>query len=328
MSSLGRALADVFRVPGDRRFGNVEQQSAISQIWETNEIIVKTLWPDRWEELLATSTNPKVHRMCNRPLLDGRLRVDAVRNLFDREDHAKEVFAGRVSSRYIICDASPVGEVEIFGAACHMRKPGSEAPIRTVLPAATLGHGFTGVLDKAFALCWMIYLCAGSDPLLVRAWLDSTVALVSDLGVEAGLAEVPDIWPVFEAKLRNEPTPPLEPNSFLFKRAMYVAGWHHILSGVMKTGSHAIPSWPTILAKLRALTTWFRTAGYRETIRLHLETVEPGHPSSHELKKSFSGNFAKWRWETLVIVLSELQRLQFCIPFAREEDFKGKLWSP
>ncbi len=60
-----------------------------------------------------------------------------------------------------------------------------------------LSRFFCEARDKAFALIWQIFLIAGPSPESVRDYFDSVCCVVSDMGVEMGLVDAPDIIDYF-----------------------------------------------------------------------------------------------------------------------------------
>ena len=46
----------------------------------------------------------------------------------------------------------------------------------------------------------------------------------------------------------------IDPTSRLFKKALWLPGWNHLISNVMKASLNTLNTWPSLLQKLRTFT--------------------------------------------------------------------------
>ena len=87
-----------------------------------------------------------------------------------------------------------------------------------------------------------------------------------------------------------------------------MAGWSHTVGGTAKSVANSMDDWPTNLAHMRSLCKNCRNPTYRKHIARRLKNNGPDNLK--ELMKSFSATFAKWRYESVFTVLSQLNPLR------------------
>eukprot|EP00959_Pyramimonas_sp_CCMP1952_P364603 7635300-Pyramimonas_sp.AAC.1 len=82
---------------------------------------------------------------------------------------------------------------------------------------------------------------------------------------------------------------------YLFPRAMWMPGWHHVWDGVLQSCLKGASWWPDFLKDVRAAMAWFRVQTYR---RRFMDEVrkDQHHPGPLERQPP---NFANWRWSTM-----------------------------
>ena len=86
-------------------------------------------------------------------------------------------------------DASPQMRVEIFGihlesfVGCGIQSLRAEK-----MPGSTLKHGFSGLGQKVFNFLWAMWLMFGGSKSQLELAVSNVRCIVTDLGVEKGLA--------------------------------------------------------------------------------------------------------------------------------------------
>lgn len=245
-----------------------------------------------------------------RTALDTALaRADAVAMLLQRRMFKSWRWNKRIKSLHLQSDASPVAGHELQGMILDVvMNDGSM--VRITLPGSTLAYGHTDTFSKGVAMLWALWLVAGPMEDDLRYCVDLVRSLTTDFGVEIHLLDMPDILPAFIAWVSGTPLGHcralVNHNVRLFARAMRIAGWSHTLGNIMKAVGTAFPLWPPYLAHMRSLCSFFRISEYRRHIAKSLR--DP--PELNVLMKSFTAGFAKWRYETIVVVQDQLGALR------------------
>lgn len=163
-----------------------------------------------------------------------------------------------------------------------------------------------------------IWLVAGPSLEGVAWFLSSVCSLTTDMGVERGLCDMGNLLPLFAEHVGIECPASLAKSPYLFPNAIFIPGWNHIFSNLLKDGLSSLSVWPAMLERLRSFCTFFKTADYRETWQRHLgdKGIEC------KVLDSFSAGFAKWRWQTIYTVLRQIRRLSdLC-----QNHFDASLW--
>ena len=222
----------------------------------------------------------------------------------------------------VYSDASPVVGTELQGMILDIIfRDGSLE--RLILPGSTLAYGHGGAISKGVALVWALWLVCGPEEDALR-WLISKIrSFTTDFGVEMHLLEIPDLVSAVISWTGGTPLERvrgmIKPDVRLFSKAMRIAGWSHSLGGIMKKVSQNFPMWPRYLAIMRSLCKFLRNHTYRAHFIRKLQSIScPLDVST--LLKSFSAGFAKWRYETVFTVLSQLVPLEtlFMVYMAKE----------
>ena len=108
-----------------------------------------------------------------------------------------------------------------------------------------LGYGFMKLEDKIFSLLWALFLEIGSDPLMMRWRLACIRGFCTDMGVECGIADAPDLLPEFLSAIGvNVKVPRLR---FLFGFAFWTPGWNHVWYGILQDTLTGIFFFPKFL---------------------------------------------------------------------------------
>ena len=249
-------------------------------------------------------------------------KADAVAMLLHRRCFKSWFEANCIKTICVYSDASPVVGVEIQGMIIDVifRDLTRE---RIILPGSTLAYGHAGTISKGVALVWAIWLVAGPEVGSLRHFCDHVISFTTDFGVEMHLLEMPDIADAFVAWVTGAPIGHqlrslVNQDRRMFRRALRMAGWSHTLGGIMKGVAQKMADWPLFLGFMRHLCKFFRNNTYRQHIARRL--TDP--PNLKTLLKGFTGSFAKWRYETVPDVQSQLLRLRvLCEGFLRPELF-------
>eukprot|EP00959_Pyramimonas_sp_CCMP1952_P436229 9134896-Pyramimonas_sp.AAC.2 len=107
------------------------------------------------------------------------------------------------------------------------------------------------------------------------------------------MADFKNMLPAWAAYFGLRVIPRRDAIDYLFRNALHVPDWSHLLSGALKNSFYSLRSWPGILSKLQTFTEFFRTDEYRSVMQMHLRAAGQGAVAS--LLTSFTGSFAKWR---------------------------------
>ena len=264
------------------------------------------------EEANASITHNYSLDPSRRPMDRALARADVVsmnlqRRLFKhwrREDSTRSI--------NIYSDASPVVGAELQGMVIDVNFK-DDTMTRIVLPGSTLAYGFAGTMSKSVALVHALWLIAGPSAEDIRWVCTKVLSLTTDFGVEMHLLEAPDMIDAYLAHMNGSPFDRLRPlvkhDVRLFLRALRVAGWSHTIGGIMKRAAEAFPDWPQYLTHERYLCKFYKNVTYRKHI---VRSVGGIFPNLKEDLKSFTAGFAKWRYETEVVVLRQLLKLRRC----------------
>ena len=89
----------------------------------------------------------------------------------------------------------------------------------------------------------------------------------------------------------------------LLCNALRVSGWSHQFGNIMKQTAKSCEGWPRTLQARRDWCGFYRNATWRKHIAKHLKKMTD---ISVQCLDHFSASFAKWRYETLDTVMSQL----------------------
>ena len=214
-----------------------------------------------------------------------------------------------IRSINVYSDASPVTGAELQGMVIDVNFKDGRME-RIILPGSTLAYGHCSSLDKGIALIWAIWLVAGPSEDDVRWFCSMVRSLTTDFGNEMHLLEVPDVVSALVLWIDGVPLHRLQNRVHhdrrLFTRALRLAGWSHTLGNVMKTIANKFKDWPQHLGSMRKICKVFRNDSYRQHMQRRLRL-----PAEQKKRlDSFTAGFAKWRYETVPDVLTQICRLR------------------
>ena len=253
-----------------------------------------------------------------------RQLLDPVACLVQRRFFTYWIDLGLIAAVCLYSDASPVVGVELQGMVMDVLLNDNTLH-RVVLPGSSMAYGHTDGCAKCIALVWSIWLVVGSTEKNLRYVLSRVRSLTTDYGGELVILLMCDVLPAF---LRWVSGMPLEDcrrfvnfNDRLMPRAVRIGGFSHSLGNLMKDACHQFPAYPQYLTFCRALCTFFRSEAIRKHMILLIDAPALNLPV---LLKSFTAGFAKWRYETLVDVMTQLMALrELCESHMRKEYFGG-----
>lgn len=117
-----------------------------------------------------------------------------------------------------------------------------------------------GLKHKVFGYLWACLLECGADPVLVRAKLARIRSVTSDLGVEAGLADVGDSLSEFFAAIgAHRSSRTLRQERHLFPGAVFMPGWQHMWGNIAGDIFQSFVWCPAWLRDIRALASFAKT---------------------------------------------------------------------
>ena len=172
-------------------------------------------------------------------------------------------------------------------------------------------YGGCRAVDKAVAFLWALHLIAGID-YDDLCWTTGIISsLTTDHDTEIGLVDVPDILRSWLRRLGGTPMDDLagtiDFSTRLFKYATRIPGWSHMWANIMKYACNRLENWPVILNCLRAISGIFRNQTWMHTIA---DAIEDRHEGAQEELKYFKGSLAKWRYETVWLLIKECLRVR------------------
>ena len=175
-----------------------------------------------------------------------RVRMDAAgmnmerrffRNLIENEPES-------IVSIHLYSDASPVSGSELQGMLVDLFYL-SGAVTTHVLPGVALAYGAYGLYSKAFAFLWSLFLIMGPWQFGLQWFCDKIASITSDMGTEIGLLDCPNLIPIFLLFISGtklaDLVPQVDLSSRLFKNAIRISGWSHLLGNLMYLGRRATP---------------------------------------------------------------------------------------
>ena len=277
----------------------------------------------------ADPNQPPPPRDRSKDVSDRHLRrkkehLDVVGMLLQRRTFHSEVASDTVDCLNVYSDASPVVGKEIQGMVVDFtHKDGSVR--RVVLPGASLAYGNYDATNKTICLIHALWLICGPDAFHLRRACELVTSLTTDFGVEMNIANVPDCIDAYLEFMDGAELSTLRSKVKFgrqsFPNALRIAGWNHTISSIMKTVMKSCEQYPEHLASMRTMCAFFNCVAYRD----HLAKVlAPKVPNAAKLLKSVSASFAKWRYETLILVGNSLLPLrELCEKYLREELFQN-----
>ncbi|CAK0911592.1 unnamed protein product [Prorocentrum cordatum] len=232
-------------------------------------------------------------------------RLDVVGMLLQRRQfHAERKF-DMIRSIHLYSDSSPVTSEELQGMIMDVvRKDGGIR--RSVLPGSTLAYGQTSAIAKGIALLWALFLVCGPDYADISYAIGKVRGLCTDFGTEVHIIEIPDCLGAFLSWTAGAAltacAPLVRHGALLFHNAIRVSGWCHSWGNLMKHVAGAYSDWPLVLDQMRALVFFWRNKTWRQ----HLKKICMSRGVNLDLFDHFPASIAKWRCETIPVVMREL----------------------
>ena len=288
---------------------------------------LRFFYPHDWQQRLQrlqrrTECLPK-----KSTLRDARVRLDLASMLYHRHWY-------KVSGplfRYVSHDASSqrsmafeaflsaerlIRRESVRGKTFQQLQPGDFR--HRLLPVSTLGHGFTDFRSKVHATMHGTFLDYGPSEASMRAANADVRQILSDMGVEFGLANGKDcIGQYFKMDSDVAAT-----QNFMYPYALQVPGLLHILDGLIKEAMHCLPFWPKWQDDCKRIVQWVHGQKNRDKIIGVLNKDYPDRDDLVSLLKSMKtgvGRFAKWRWKTLKRAVRDMQRIETAVRLACSE---------
>jgi hypothetical protein len=248
-------------------------------------------------------------------------KIDVVCMALDRRWFRAMMATQLILSIHLYSDASPVVGSELQGmVADFCFKPSSQLPMRRrTLPGATLQYGWTDWVSKSMCLVWSVFLVIGPELDALTYFFHKTRSITTDYGVEIATVLICNVLPCFihwlsgKVMLSNI-SHLIDTSTRLMPRCLRIGGWSHTLGNTMElvVKSYPAPGWPEILDFLRVLCRIFKNSSYRQHLA---KKIKIPNVDVFQLLRDFSAGFAKWRFETLDHVLSELGALRVICEF-------------
>ena len=238
-------------------------------------------------------------------LYDSLARADLVCLSLTRRQTHEWRRTSAVRSINVYSDASPVVGEELQGMIVDINLYNGETT-RLILPGSTLAYGHADTISKGVALVWALWLVAGPSADDVRWFCSLVRSLTTDGGVELHLLEIPDMIDAVIERIGGRPIDELRPfvhqDRRMFPKAMRLLGWSHQKGNIIKKVAGQFRKWPKFLGHMRVCCKTLRNETYRTHIRRNARELLPT-PNS---LRYFTAGFAKWRYETVPVVLTQL----------------------
>jgi hypothetical protein len=209
---------------------------------------------------------------------------------------------GFLASVHIFVDASPTVGHEILGIILELVAYSGAIETR-ILPPVSLAYGAFGLIHKAVALLWSLFLILGPSQAKFDWFRDKVASVTTDMGTEFRLMSMPDISRTFFEYLRHKNmgvAAPLTNRAFvLFPKSIRLPGWSHLWSNIMHMVSKQFGRYPEFVEHLRYVCKTFRNPTWVE----HLLRKYPDEASIQWLQtRKWTASLAKWRFETMHFV--------------------------
>ena len=271
---------------------------------------VEFLCPEECQRLLHMMDGGDLRVPDKKAILRGRMQLDWACMAWARDANHSP---GTVW-RQLNVDASPQGGVEIFGVREVVIR---EADVdkhfsHRTLPLQSLGFQHAAAVDKMNALASALYLEAGPRLEDIQCYCSTVFSLVTDLGVELCLADMPDFLEVFVRGA--EALDGFQKDTYMFPNCMKVPDLSHMWSWQIQEVCSSLSFWKAYLPLSKAICKLLTTVSYVDAL---VNALEPAERELHERPlRAFHAKFAKWRYETLHTVSADLQKVREALPCA------------
>ena len=256
-----------------------------------------------------------------RTLQRARAKLDFVGLAVERRIYHQEVSEDAIASIHCFSDSSPVTGCEVQGSIAEVvRRDGGVR--RVALPAGSLTYSHFDVINKAMAFMWGVWMAFGPSQDHMDYFRNKVRSWTTDFGSEFNSNLLPNVIEAFLFWITGASLelcrPLIKFSERCFPCSVRICGWSHALGNMMKVVVKTCLNWPERLSQLRACCKFLRVHTWREWIATCLKDRVP---NVEELMASFTATIAKWRYETLVVVLTQLDRVRDVITYVREEMF-------
>ena len=133
--------------------------------------------------------------------------------------------------------------------------------VRRKLPLNSLGVGRVSLEDKVLCSIHQAWLEYGPSEESLRALFMDTRAVLTDMGVEFGIANASDVLPEFFGRESTGE------RGFLFPSALQVPGSKHIVDLIVRSVLGNVQWFPLALANIKAIVQWLHKVRKREAIQ-------------------------------------------------------------
>ena len=211
---------------------------------------------------------------------------------------------------------------EVYVSSCCSAKDRldhdySTSFVSRIEPLATLAHGEASLVNKTHGFFQQTLNTAGSEGLYRFRW--SRVGMITDQGVERGLADIPNVHHMEEiaaALQRVEAGDDLpsaeDAEHFFFPRLLHYTGPLHICWNAFKTQIEQGVGWAEYLLVLRAI---LYVLG-KKSVRRRFLALSKVTASQRVLFMNFKKKLVNWKWEYMEEMWQELSaciELFFCV---------------
>ncbi len=236
---------------------------ALSKLRASTLAQTRYMHPDNHEAVTATLAKRKHMDPEKSTLRRSRIKLDVASMLA----HRSLTRSQPVMFRYLACDASPqkrqghevfvTVERVVYGQMFHGRtladiQTSGQGPVLRRLPMSCLGQGRAGLVDKVFAQIhqtWLEY-GPGHDNVTTACW--SVRQVLTDMGVEFGIADAPNLVPAyFGQDLPDNAVGKLYPN------ALQVPGMRHIIDWIISDTLSSLDFWPAFESASKKIVQYF-----------------------------------------------------------------------
>ena len=209
---------------------------------------------------------------------------------------------------YIYTDTSPQWRRRELHASSFEYWLGNNMLCRRLFPLISLGKTMLKTIGKTFSLLWQVFLHVGPSYEKLELFTRSVVSMTVDFGVESLIPGMPDMLGAFCVYCKIPvPKVGVHRRASTFPRCVVSPGWHHIWDGLTKRGLESTYWFPLFLKQTKLVQSFLRN----NMTEMVDELERHGKTSVSALLQSVRlENFAKWRWNTLRRVVSELRSLQ------------------
>ena len=284
---------------------------------------LRFFYPQDWKRRVAEFGRSRRRTPGKSLLRSARVRLDVTAMLWHREWSGQ-----RRLFRYVSVDASPQMSMsyEVFvsaervvlrdhllGHTLRTLDPASVIP--RSLPLATLGQGKTALSDKVAAHVHQTWCDYGPDRASVRTAFADVRQVLTDMGVEFGMANYHDVVDDVIPAVKGRAEPPVQPadrSAHLFPYALQVPGLLHLLDWVIREIVQSLPWWPAWQGKAKRILQYTHGQNHRTILVKRILELVPDVEASDVQRafKTATGRFAKWRWKTLHRALQDLRRVE------------------